>query len=411
MIQLEALPGVVVSANALVFPGPHSATGEDVIELHMPGSQPLVTAVLHQLIGSGCRLAEPGEFTRRAFINGRLDLTQAEAVLELVEARSSASARAATQVLGGSLGGCMSSCREVLVEALSELEAGLDFEEGDSQDLAPGEVGTLLDRASDLLEEGLSSERQRLVRHGGNYRIALFGAPNAGKTTLFSKLTGEAALISAGAGTTRDRREAQWHMPGSEMPLTLIDFPGVGGETVDARDLAARNLLERSEMSVDLLWLCVAPDTQVEDLPSQLPAAPSLVVWTKADCESDQVGNLRLHIERLVGQDFRSVAVSSVPDGAGEGGFRALSEATLDSLTSCEKALSNHILHSERYQESLAGALLAVARARQWDEQGGHQDLVAEELRQALSTLAILVGEFTPEDVLDKLFSSFCIGK
>ena len=237
-VKLEPLPGVAVDAHLFVFPGPNSATGEDVCELHLPSAVPLVEAQLQQLLDQGCRLAEPGEFTRRAFLNGRLDLTQAEAVLELVEARSSSAAVAATQVLSGSLGDCMTASRSVLLEALMELEAGLDFEEGDSQDLQPGEVADFLQRATKLLESGLEQEQQRLLRHGGRFRIGLFGAPNAGKTTLFSKLTGTSSLISEEAGTTRDRREAIWYPEGSALPLTLVDYPGLGGQATDARDAA-----------------------------------------------------------------------------------------------------------------------------------------------------------------------------
>jgi len=410
-VRLEPLPGIFVVANLLVFPGPHSATGEDVCELHMPSSPTLVTAQLQQLLAAGCRLAEPGEFTRRAFKHGRLDLTQAEAVLELVEARSSAAAMAATQVLGGSLGSCMSACREVLIEALMELEAGLDFEEGDSQDLAPGEVKTLLARATALLQSGLLAEQQRLLRHGGRFRIALLGAPNAGKSTLFSALTGTPSLISADAGTTRDWREASWQPPAATLPLTLIDYPGLGGAPVDARDSAARELAAQSLAGLDLVWLCVAPDTAAEALPSSLPAVAKVVVWTKTDHGFPASAELRAAVSRLVATETPQIEVSCEPGRASEIGSALLEKATLAALSSAEKVLSDHIAHGRRHQEALSEAIQAVAQAAQWDLAGGHQDLVAEELRGALAALALLVGEFTPEDVLDRLFSSFCIGK
>lgn len=410
-IQLEPLPGVVVGAHLFVFPGPHSATGEDVCELHLPSAPPLVEAQLQQLLASGCRLAEPGEFTRRAFLNGRLDLTQAEAVLELVESRSSSAAIAATQVLSGSLGDCMSASRDVLLEALMELEAGLDFEEGDSQDLQPGEVAGLLNHAAQLLRSGLHTEQQRLVRHGGLFRVGLFGAPNAGKTTLFSKLTGTSSLISSEAGTTRDRREAIWQPADSELPFTLVDYPGLGGEAVDRRDAAARALVLEAETPLDLLWLCVAADTNPEQLPPRLPVAPCVVVWTQADREGRPSADLQAAVLHLAGPDAPQVALSCLAEGHSGLSAEALAKATQNGLSSAEKALSDHIAHGHRHQEALRDALQSVARASDWDQHGGHQDLVAEELRGALAALALLVGEFTPEDVLDRLFSAFCVGK
>jgi tRNA modification GTPase len=406
--RLEPLTGVPVEAELLVFPGPFSATGEDVVEVHMPGSPPLVEAVLEQAITAGCRLAEPGEFTRRAFLNGRIDLTQAEAVLELVEARSSAAAVAASEVLGGSLGECMSSCRDVLLEALTELEAGLDFEEGDSQDLQPGEVDTLLQRARSLLQQGLQGESQRMLRHGGRFRIALLGAANAGKTSLFQALTGERSLVSAEAGTTRDRREASWQAPGVDLPLTLIDYPGLGGEAVDERDAAARRLALQDTTPLDLLWLCVAADTDPALLPAGLPAVPRVVIWTKADRGLRPASALHQAVSRLAGPDAPQLALSTPPTHAA---IATLAEAARTALAQAEKALTDHIAHGRRHQEALAEALAAVDRAVELEEAGGQQDLLAEELRTALSALALLVGEYTPEEMLDRLFASFCVGK
>ncbi|MDA1259730.1 MAG: tRNA uridine-5-carboxymethylaminomethyl(34) synthesis GTPase MnmE, partial [Planctomycetota bacterium] len=171
----EGLPGASEACAVWVMPGPRSATGEDVIELHLPGSQPLLDAAAAELLARGVRRAEPGEFTRRAFLNGRLDLVQAEAVLDLVQARSSAGARAAAAVLTGSLGREMEAAREALTAALVETEAGLDFEEGDSQDLRPSEIAEQLAIARVALASGRTSERQRGARQQFEFRIALRG--------------------------------------------------------------------------------------------------------------------------------------------------------------------------------------------------------------------------------------------
>ena len=404
----EVLPGVPVELALLCFPGPASATGEDVLEIHLPGSQPVVDALLHSILQRGARLAEPGEFTRRAFLRGRLDLTQAEAVLELVESRSQVGATSAARLLAGSLGAPLTKCRDVLLSALVELEAGLDFEEGDSQDLEPGEVGQHLEDALFALRDGLAAEMKRQVRHGGKFRIGLLGPPNAGKSSLFQMLTGKRSLISAQAGTTRDRRESTWKIPQLEIPITLVDFPGLGGASVDAHDAAARHLAASSDAGLDLLWFCLSSDAHPRSLPAQLPEAPAILVWTKADDLSVAARSPELlqALQQLLG----GVPETSLSSRTGQG-LAQLQGATVESFHSAEKAQSLALKHSERHQQALCTAISALERGQQWDAQGGHQDLVAEDIRAALLNLAELVGEATPEDVLDRLFSSFCVGK
>lgn len=403
----EVLPGVPVSLSLLCFPGPASATGEDVLEIHMPGSQPVVDALLQSIINRGARIAEPGEFTRRAFLRGRLDLTQAEAVLELVESRSKVAAVSAARLLGGSLGAPLTHCRDVLLSALVELEAGLDFEEGDSQDLEPGEVGQYLEHALVALREGLASEEMRQVRNGGQFRIGLLGPPNAGKSSLFQALTGKRSLISEQAGTTRDRRASSWAIPGLELPLTLIDFPGLGGVAVDVHDAAARALTESSDSAVDLFWFCLPTDADPNTLPHQLPEAPAVLVWTQVDRHAAAPpSELLQQLHRLIGQ------VPEVRMSTQSGfGMEQLQAATVDAFHRTEEAHSLALSHSVRHQQALQTAMDSLIQGQQWNEAGGHQDLVAEDIRNALLTLAELVGESTPEDLLDRLFSSFCVGK
>ncbi len=396
-----------IRAEILCFPGPNSVTGEDVVEVHFPGAPPLQKALLDYVLTHGTRLAEAGEFTRRAFFHGKIDLTQAEAVLELVESRSTEAAQSAAQLLNGALGETLQQCREVLLQALVELEAGLDFEEGDSQDLQPGEVTSLLQRAVAALEQGLQSEVRRQQRQGDRFRIALLGPPNAGKTTLFQRLTGCPSLISAEAGTTRDVRAADWQQLGLEQPVCLLDYPGLGGVTVDARDFAARQQAESWQQAVDLVWYCLRADTAVEDLPMRLPTAPCLLVWTQADCGSVlPASDLQLALRQLLGP-VEEVVVGQY----GKLGENALAAATNRMLQSQEDALAHAGQHSQAHQRALAEALAALRRGQQWDATGGHQDLVAEEIRSALWAMAALVGEATPEEVLDRLFSSFCVGK
>jgi tRNA modification GTPase len=398
---------VTVGVQLLHFPAPASATGEDVLEVHLPGSLPLVDRLVQGIQECGARLAEPGEFTRRAFLSGRLDLTQAEAVLDLVESRSADTARSAARLLSGSLGPALSADRDVLLAALVELEAGLDFEEGDSQDLEPGEVKHHLADAIGSLENSLAAEGKRRIRHGGKFRLGLVGPPNAGKTSLFRTLTDTPGMVSSEAGTTRDRREGEWVMSEADAPITLVDFPGMGGEAVDARDAAARRIAEGQDAHLDLIWLCLRPDTGVEELPKALPDAPCMVVWTQTDRIScSPSGELRKRLLTLVGQS----AEIRIGD-RGHLGTARLAASTRDRLAAAEEALAQSLRHSERHQAALEAALEALRAGQAWDNQGGHQDLVAEEIRSALWSLSVLVGEATPEEVLDRLFASFCIGK
>lgn len=398
--QLEWSPGSRVPAHLLVFPGPESATGEDVVEIHLPGCQPVADAVLQELFRRGARPAEPGEFTRRAFLNGRLDLSQAEAVLDLVLARSAQEARAAARILAGSLGERASAARAALEEALAELEARLDFEEGDTADLRPAEVVQFLRRAEEAVAEGLAGEERRRAT-GGLSRIGLVGAPNAGKTSLFRRLTGVGALVSPEPGTTRDRLEGRWQPPGAEAPWILADGPGSGGEPVDERDAAAR---QRARGDVpDLVWLVADGSDPAARLVEPPPALPVVVVWTHADLPwaiSDELLS-------KASQWGPAVWVSSV-DGRGT---EELAAATARELRAVEAALAATGAASDRHRAALRGALEALRRADGLHGSGGPADLVAEEVRAALWSLGELAGRQTPEDLLDRIFSRFCIGK
>lgn len=405
-IQLHPFPGVDVEAQLLCFPAPHSATGEDVAEVHLPGSPALVEAVQAQLLEGGTRLAEPGEFTRRAFLHGRLDLTQAEAVLELVESRSAAAARAASEVLSGSLGEVLERARQTLTAALAELEAGLDFEEGDSQDVRPSEIQAHLVDARAALEQGLQRERARQLRRGSHFRIGLFGPANAGKTTLFARLTGESSLISKEAGTTRDRREADWRQPGEERPWRLVDLPGIGGVAADPRDAAARQLVEGEDLEIDLVWLCLDPQASPELWPTRLPHAPWVLLWTRAQSDPPKQEAHRRRLVRRFGEPLAQLTVDSR-----EGDPASLQQATEDAFRQAETSLAQHLAHSRRHQEALAQALERLEGAEHWSREGGQQDLVAEELRSALHAVALLVGHLDHEVLLDQLFAKFCIGK
>lgn len=398
------LESLSVPVSAWVFPGPRSATGEDLIEFHLVGSLPVVRALEAELLGlPGVRAAEPGEFTRRSFLSGALDLTQAEAVQTLVQSQDAAEARAAAALLTGALAGDLQQARDALADAMVQIEAGLDFEEGDSQDLEPGEIEVTLASAREAIARGRAEERSRTARAEGRFRIGLIGAPNAGKTALFARLTGAQALVADERGTTRDRLEAVWERPGQEgATWWLADGPGRDVRTADARDSAAQERARAADHFDLVLDVVDASDPQA-DLPERTPATPACVVFTKADSP-------RAVSEAVVqrAQERGPVLFVSAQNDLGLEELEARVSEKEAQQSQDRRAAARA---SVRHQEALRRAAEAVEAAAALDALGQRQDLVAEELRNAMSAIAELVGEFTPEDLLDQLFSSFCVGK
>lgn len=400
----EWVEGVSVPVSTWVFPGPRSATGEDLIEFHLLGSMPIVRALEQALLElEGVRGAEPGEFTRRAFLHGVLDLTQAEAVQTLVQSQDAAEARAATALLTGALADDLQQARDALRHAMVQIEAGLDFEEGDSQDLQPGEIEATLAEARAALSRGRTEGRTRAVRSESRFLVGLIGAPNAGKTALFTRLTGSEALIADERGTTRDRLEAIWPSNVGQGPAWwLADGPGRSISAADPRDHAAQARARAADHFDLVLELVDASDPQAV-LPERTPATPSCVLFTKID-------RPRAVAESVVREaaDRGPVVWVSAESGQGLDALEDLVAALAAEQSRDRRAAARA---SVRHQAALRQAAEAVEAAAALDAIGGHQDLVAEELRKAMGAIAELVGEFTPEDLLDQLFSSFCVGK
>lgn len=402
--DLAWAPGVASPVEVWVLPGPGTATGEDVLELHLPGAQPVLDLVLEEMLRRGARRAEPGEFTRRAWLNGRLDLTQAAAVLDLVQASSAAAARAAAAVLAGGLRAPTEAAREALTAALIEIEAGLDFAEGDAQDVTPGEVAALLARADAALDAGERTESQRAMRADAAFRVLLVGEPNAGKSSLFRALTGVDALVADEAGTTRDRLEGAWQAPAAAgAAWLLLDGPGRGaGEASDPRDAAARARGAADFGEADFVWACVDASRPGASLPAVPPELPGVLVLTKSDLPTHP------DARRLAAASpWPVVAVSA----ASASGFVALAAATAAAAERAEIAQRERIASAARHAACFHEARTALARARAWLAAPGGQDRAAEELRAALHALVDVSGAVLPEELLDRLFARFCIGK
>lgn len=376
---------------------PRSYTREDLAEFHLPGAAPLVRAAERRLLALGAAAARPGEFTRRAFLNGRLDLSQAEGVLALTGAGDEAERAAAALLVEGGLGARAGAARERLLELASLCEASLDFDERETGDVARAELAAALAVARATLAAATAFELARAAP-SGLPRVVLVGAPNAGKSTLWNALTGGRALTAPLSGTTRDALAAPWEVPGGS--VLLVDGPGL--EPAVSGPLArAQALFERERRAADLVLGVVGPG---ED-PAALPPEARLVVFTQLERRPAGTAGLA---EAAGGRPW--VALSAVT-GAG---LAALAPEVGARLFPARPAgLEGGVprLVFARHQEALRRAGEALGEVEQGFAQGLPLDLLSEGVRGALEALEDLAGRATAEDVLDRIFARFCLGK
>jgi tRNA modification GTPase len=379
--------GVIDEGLVLWFPGPASYTGEDSAELHVHGGPAVVGALLDALHLQGLRLAEPGEFTRRAFENGRLDLAQAEAVADLIDAETEAQRRQALDQLDGRLSRVQARWREMLLDALAMLEAAVDFADeelpADVAQRARPSLKALRDEVAAALADARRGEQ---VREG--YRIALAGAPNAGKSTLLNALAGrDAAIVTDIAGTTRDIIEVPLTLAGHR--VILADTAGLR-ETTDPVEVEGVRRARAWAETADLrIWLVEAGDAG-----STPPAGyeeNDLVLLTKRDLGDPA--------PEALGRPF------TVRD---PGDIAWLLDVLSDRVTQALSGGGPPAATRLRHREHLAEAADRLTSALAHDE---HLELAAEDVRLAARALDRMTGRLDPEAVLGRIFASFCIGK
>ncbi|RYF95621.1 MAG: tRNA uridine-5-carboxymethylaminomethyl(34) synthesis GTPase MnmE [Caulobacteraceae bacterium] len=396
--RLKDADGQVLDEALVIWtPGPGSYTGEDAAELHLHGGPAIVEGVVQALHDLGLRLAEPGEFTRRAFENGRLDLAQAEAVADLVDAETAGQARQALGQLGGALSRRYETWRGQLVQALAMLEAAVDFPDeelpADVADRARPPLEALLGEIAEALaDEG----RGRRVREG--FRVALIGAPNAGKSSLLNALAGrDAAIVTATPGTTRDVIEVPLVLAGYK--VLLADTAGVRetDEAIEAEGVRrARAWAEGADLR---LWLVDQSASGDWRQAYGLARPGDLLVLTKADLpagpdrtEASAAGLDQLAISVLATDDVRRLRAE-------------LERRVVEALGGGETPLATRIRHGESLREA------HVRLSRALEELEPAVELAAEDVRLAARALARVTGRIGTEDILDVVFSSFCIGK
>jgi tRNA modification GTPase len=398
---------VIDDVLAVRMPAPRSYTAEDVVEIHCHGSTVVVDTLLGAAMLAGARLAEPGEFTRRAVLNGRMDLVQAEAVADLIEAPVLSGAKAAWQRLSGSLSSEILGLRMRIVAILADIEAYIDFSDDDLPDEDPGERQRALAVVRRDIEQLLSGFLAARREQQG-YRVVLAGKPNVGKSSLLNALLGfERAIVSQEAGTTRDAIMETVDLRGFAFVIT--DTAGVR-ETSSLSEVLAVDRSRREAAEADLLLRVVdgscpldAADFEVLELPSD--DALAICVINKADLTPQLTGDDHRRL-----QAAGSVVVSSTTLKAG--GCDELKRALINAAEKLRgDAGESAGLGRERHRAALQRALLAVGEAATAMALGEQAELASIELRRALAEIAGITEVLDNDQVLDRIFASFCIGK
>jgi tRNA modification GTPase len=383
------------------FAAPNSYTSEDLVEIAAHGSPVVLDRLLRRAVALGARLAEPGEFTQRAFLSGRIDLTQAEAVRDLIEAQTLTQARQAASQMGGALSRRVAQVKQALVELIALLEAGIDFAEDDIDVTSREEIARRLSAlASPLAALEASFSRGRIVHDG--LTLAIVGRPNAGKSSLFNRLVErERAIVTPSPGTTRDTVSERISLDG--IPLELVDTAGLR----EAHDVAEQLGIARSrEALADAAIVLVVLDAtqQLNEEERELLAAvrgrPALAVVNK--CDLDGGGH-------AAAPELGGLPVLQTSALTGEG--VAELRARILSLASGGAASEPGMLTSLRHHQAVTAALTAIEDAAQANAAGIPHEMILLDLYRALSALDSLTGQTTTDDILNLIFSTFCIGK
>jgi tRNA modification GTPase len=401
----EALDEAVVT----YFAAPHSYTSEDVVEIAAHGSPVLLDYVLRQFIAVGARLAEPGEFTHRAFLSGRLDLTQAEAVHDLIEANTLHQARIAARQLGGSLSRLVTPIKEKLIALIAALEAGIDFAEDDIDLLPDNEIVSQIES----IHASLSALEQtfaygRIVRDG--FTLAIIGRPNAGKSSLFNRLVQrDRAIVTATPGTTRDTVTERISLEG--IPVELIDTAGLR-DSADAPQGSAKLLDEAESIGItksreamaeaDVLLLVLDATTPLHPEDKAIIAASSTRPFLVAINKRDLAPTTFTH------QVTEATVETSALTGAG---ISELRHAIFTLITANAPSSETALLTNLRQQQAVTTALAALAQAQRAVAATIPHEMILLDLYAALHALDALTGTTTTDDILHLIFSKFCIGK
>ena len=406
--MLDSQGRVIDQGLAVRFPGPNSYTGEDSAEFHCHGSPVVLRELLAALFAAGARQAKAGEFTKRAFLNGRLDLTQAEAVVDLIDAETAAAARNAAAQLDGGLRRVLEPIQDALLDVTSRFYAVVDYPDEDIEDVRPEQIAEALQAADDRLTALLATcQRGQVLKSG--VRTAIVGRPNAGKSSLLNALAGyDRAIVTDVPGTTRDTVEESVLCGG--VLLRLIDTAGIR----DTEDIVEQLGVERSRQALRTAGLAIvlldgtAEITQEDrDILALAQNCPRLIV---AMSKSDLLPAGRGPVLQINGNSRRPdafVTLSSVAPG----GLHSLESAVARLYPAGESGDAGSLLTDQRQEEAARRARDAVRRAKGALESGLTPDTVLTDAEEALDALGELTGRTARDEIVSRIFSRFCVGK
>lgn len=385
-----------------VFKGPNSYTGEDVVEISCHGSPYIQEQIIQLFLRNGCRMASAGEFTLRAFLNGKMDLSQAEAVADLIASDSASSHEIALNQMRGGFSHEIKGLRQELLNFASLIELELDFSQEDVEFANRDEFSSLLVRITDVLKKLIDSfSLGNVMKHG--VPIAIVGEPNVGKSTLLNSLLNEEkAIVSDIAGTTRDTIEDQIAIKG--VNFRFIDTAGIR----ETEDTVEKIGIERTFSKIDQAKLIIYlfdgngyDATTLKEISSQFSKKPILPVCNKVDTLQNDI------IEKLKNEVLNVLFISA---RNGEG-VEALKEKLYTSVETGVLRGDNVIVSNSRHYDALLKALEEIQKVKEGIEIGISSDLIAIDIRQALFHLGEITGSVTTDDLLGNIFSNFCIGK
>jgi tRNA modification GTPase len=379
---------------ALYFPAPTSFTGESVLELHGHGGPVVISLLVDAIVDLGARQAEPGEFSKRAFLNDKLDLVQAEAIADLIGSGTAQAARAALRSLSGAFSRAIDALAEQLVRLRMHVESAIDFPEEEIDFLSDGALLARIDECATAFEILLAEAQQgRVLRDG--FQVVIVGKPNAGKSSLLNLLSGqEAAIVTEVAGTTRDVLREQIDIDG--LAVELVDTAGLRNDPDRIEAEGIRRAREALAQADAALWIQDATEIEQEEPREKLPdGLPVTVVHNKIDLSGDKPGLIdgEVYLSAQTGEGVdalrRRIKHIAGYENQGEGAFTAR---------------RRHIKALERAAGHFATGRVALEEARAGE-------LLAEELRLSQRALGEIVGNVTADDLLGRIFSEFCIGK
>ncbi len=389
---------IIDKGVAILFSAPNSFTGEDVVEFHGHGGSSVLRKLLETIIESNVRLAEPGEFTKRAFLNGKMDLIQAEAVQDLIQSNSEESALSAVRSLTGEFSAKINKILSELVSLRVFVEATIDFSDEEIDFLESHEVSNKLDSLKKSLIDILNTATQGAILRDGIH-VAIAGKPNAGKSSLLNTLTKQSsAIVTHIAGTTRDVLKETIYVEG--MPVHIIDTAGLH----DSDDVIEQEGIRRAHKEInnaDLVLLVYdSRDSELDltILPDSVKDKPKIVIKNKID-----LVDLKPRIHKV--DNLMEIAISAKN---GEG--IDLVRGALSEFAGLNPSIEGVFLARKRHINAIEETLVFISNAIEQLEQGS-SELVAEDLRQAGLQLSQVTGEFSSDDLLGEIFTSFCIGK